>query len=157
MITDEKLIAELTNIAEQNGGTIRPDDVVTAAQPEESPLHSFFDWNDSEAAYKYRLWQARQLIRVMVTYVGDGENKTPTRVFVSLTTDRKSGNGYRSIVSVLSDTERRRQLLADALTEMLGFQKKYAALKELAAVFSAMSNVIAERGAQISFPMEFKK
>jgi hypothetical protein len=39
---------------------------------------------------------------------------------------------------VLSDPGYRKQLLADALSEMECFQQKYAALRELVEVFKAM-------------------
>lgn len=134
-----EIIAELKRIADANEGVLRPSDVVEAARVETSPLHSRFDWDDSEAAEKWRLHQARGLIRVTVEYIGTGEEKIPARVFVSLTTDRnEDGGGYRATAAVMADTDYRKQLLADALDEMQRFEKKYAELKELAEVFAAM-------------------
>jgi hypothetical protein len=37
--------------------------VVSKARPKNSPLHNEFTWDDSDAAHKYRLVQARTLIR----------------------------------------------------------------------------------------------
>lgn len=89
-------------------------------------LHSQFDWDDSSAAGKYRIHQARQLIRVVVSYekVGDGK-PVAYRVFVSLTPDRETvGGGYRLASTVLSDEDQRRQLLLDARDEMKRFTAK---------------------------------
>lgn len=134
------IVAELHRIAAQHSGKLRPVDVVAAAKSKTSPLHSKFEWDDSAAAQRYRLWQARQLIAVTVEYIGSGDEAVLSRVFVSLTSDRKKG-GYRTTVAVLSDTERRKQLLSDATEEMERFEQKYAELKELASVFDAMRKV----------------
>lgn len=135
------IVSELRRIAEQNDGQLRPVDVVEAAKPLDSPLHSRFEWDDSEAAQRYRLWQARQLIAVTVEYIGSGKEAILSRVFVSLTSDRRDSTGYRTTVSVMSDNERREQLLADALKEMETFQKKYAEVQQLATVFAEMRKV----------------
>lgn len=43
-------------------GRLLAQDVVEAARNKASVLHGFFDWDDSSAAEKYRLDQARDLI-----------------------------------------------------------------------------------------------
>ncbi len=141
MVKNPEVIAELERIAKANRGELRVQDVVEAARPAASPLHSWFDWDDSEAAHRWRLQQARQLLRVTVAYIGDNEDAIPVRVFVSISTDRYNGKGggYRVTTAVLSDAERRQQLLDDAMAEMKRFRAKYAELKELAEVFDAMS------------------
>lgn len=140
MVTSPEIISELTKIAEQHGGVVRPEHVVAAAVSPQSALHSWFDWDDGEAADKWRIHQARQLLRVTVSCIA-GEDKPMARVFVSLTSDRQSGEGYRSTVAVLSNAKYRKQLLADALSELESFERKYAELKELAEVFSAIKKV----------------
>lgn len=133
-----KTIAELKRIADENGGILKPEIVVAEARPRTSPLHSRFTWDNTKAAHEYRLWQARQLIRVVVETIDGVKGKH--EVFVSLTKDRVE-SGYRQMVEVLSDAELRRQLLHDALSELNLFQQKYARLKELAAVFASVRRV----------------
>lgn len=129
---------ELKRIAKRNGGIINPPDVVAAARSPKSPLHSKFTWDDTEAAEQYRLWQARQLIRVVVTLVPQTEKHE--RVWVSLTTDRGQ-SGYRALVDVLSDQDMRSQLLEEAKAEFAVFRAKFGRLVELAKVFAAMDEV----------------
>lgn len=129
-------VAELRRIAEKNDGILRAQDVVKAARSEDSPLHSRFEWDDDEAAEKFRLIQARLLINISVD-VAPG-SKIPTRVFVSLSTDRGDGGGYRTAVDVMSDREMRQQLLSDALESMENFRERYRRLKELSSVISAI-------------------
>lgn len=135
-----KVIAELKRIARANGGLLQPDVVVSEARPASSPLHSRFEWDNSVAGQQYRLWQARQLIRVSVEVLQGTDEMTD--VFVSLTTDReKESGGYRMVVDVLTNAQMRAQMLADALEELATFREKYRQLKELAAVFAAIKKV----------------
>lgn len=59
-----EIIAELRRIAKLGGGIIQALDVVAAARDESSVLHDQFDWDDEEAAEKWRLMQARRILRV---------------------------------------------------------------------------------------------
>lgn len=134
---------ELRRIAKRNGGLLLAEDVVEAARDQSSPLHDSFTWDDDEAAQKWRLHQARNLIRVTVEWL-NAPGKEPIRVrpFVSLTPDRTNdGGGYRSIISVMANKDHRRQLLDDAIAEMDRFRAKYESLSELADVFAAMRRV----------------
>jgi hypothetical protein len=135
---NNKTIAELKRIAKENGGLLKPEIVVREARPRSSPLHSRFTWNDTKAAQEYRLWQARQLIRVVVEVI-DGI-KGSHEVFVSLTSDRKA-SGYRVMTDVLSNAQMRAMMLQDALDELEMFRDKYRRLKELATVFAAIRKV----------------
>lgn len=134
-----KIEAILRDMAKRNGGTLLPEIVVAEARNPKHPLHKKFEWNNTKAAQEYRLWQARQLIRVCVQILPN--IKDPVHVFCSLSTDRPTGQGYRVTTEVMSEPERRAQLLQDALFDMNTFVKKYAVLKELAEVFQAMQQV----------------
>lgn len=153
-MSNPAIVAELKRIAAEHDGQLRPQDVVEAAKPIDSPLHSRFEWDDTEAAENYRLWQARQLIAVTVEYIGSGKQAVLSRVFVSLSSDRREGGGYRGLVEVMSDAARREELLTDAVKEMEVFQRKYAELKELSAVFTEMRKVRQPRRSNRRQPAE---
>jgi hypothetical protein len=130
----------LRQIAAKHHGMLAPEDVVDEAKSQKHPLHAKFQWDNTQAAHEYRLWQARQLIRVCVEVVASGLDPSP--VFVSVSTDRgHAGGGYRVTADVMSDAELRNQLLKDALFELNCFQRKYAQLRELAEVFSAARKI----------------
>jgi len=134
---------ELELIRNKNGGILRPEDVVEFAEDPKTALHKKFTWDNDKAAHEYRLWQARELIRVSVNILP--QNNKPFRAYVSLVDDRKNpGGGYRALVDVMVDGELREKLLEQAIKDMRGFQKKYKALKELASVFSVMDETIDE-------------
>lgn len=131
---------ELEVIRKKNHGLLRPVDVVEYAADPETALHSQFTWDDSVAAGRYRIWQAREVIQVFVTVVRD--DAPAVRAYVSLSQDRKEGGGgYRGIVDVMSDAEMRAALLAEARDEMNRFRRKYGGLAELASVFAEMDRV----------------
>lgn len=140
-MAESTYLPELHKLAAESGGQIRPSQLVEAARSEDSPLHSWFQWDDSEAAQQHRLWQARQLLRVTVQYIGEGDQAVSVRAFVSLTTDRNAAGGYRVTATVMANPKQREQLLADAIAEMQRFEKKYSDLKELAGVLTAMRKV----------------
>lgn len=75
---------ELARLAAEHG-TLTPDLVLAAAQDESSVLHDAFEWNDGEAAHRWRLHQARQMIASVE--VIRSEEQPPVLAFVSVTTD----------------------------------------------------------------------
>ena len=136
----EQVILEIERIRQNSGGTLNPVVVVREAQSESSVLHDYFEWDDTRAAYEFRLEQARKLIRIRVRQIPDGPEE-PVRAYVSLRDDR-GRNGYRSITDVMSDDRLREKLLAEARCDMSLFRQKYAVLSELAQVFEAMDAVV---------------
>ena len=136
-MTKRQLIEhELETIAAQHDGMLRPESVVEFARDEATALHGEFEWDDSEAARKFRIVQARQLIRLVVN-VDPSANGEPVRAFVSLSEDRVAKDGYRRLVDVMNDEQRRAMLLRDALRELAAFKRKYSVLSELSKVFEA--------------------
>jgi len=126
---------ELQRIAAKHDGTLTPRIVVDEARPKNSVLHSEFDWDDTHAAEEWRVEQARRLLRVTVELAGG--KKGPN--WVSLTVDRHSDEPvYRKTITVLSDRDRRQQLINDAMRDMEIFEKRYVMLRELAGVIAAM-------------------
>jgi hypothetical protein len=132
----------VVDIANRNGGTIHPDEVVEAARSEESPIHRCFVWDDTKAASLYRHRQAQEIIRlVVITLVSNG-NDCETRSMVSLSSGRVKGGGqYRMITTVMEDADMKAQLLSDALSELEAFRRKYAILSELAGVFELVDKL----------------
>jgi hypothetical protein len=136
------VVRELERI-ETREGIITAESVLKAATPATSPLHSYFDWNNTTAAEKYRLWQARMLIRsVSVVYESNGKDKY-NRGFVNLnvTTDEGVERGYIGVARAMNDVEMRQQLLEQARQEAIDWRNRYRNLTELAAVFDAIDNM----------------
>jgi hypothetical protein len=133
------VIKELNKISDAHEGILQPRDIINAARPKSSPLHPYFEWDNTKAAHAYRLWQARNLISIAVEVIPG--SKTKVRVYVSLKKDQKTSGGYRPIVKVLSNKQLRRELIQDALLDLAIFEKKYRRLNELAGIFREAQKV----------------
>lgn len=133
---------ELELIRKENGGILKPNDVVTFAEDPKTALHKRFEWDDNKAAHEYRLEQARYIIRVaVIVNPSTGEN---IRTYVSLRNDRDNGDSYRTMVDVLNDKKLFNMMLEDALTDLHTFENKYDSLKEagkLKKVFAAIETL----------------
>lgn len=125
---------ELTALYQRDGILI-PEKVVEFARNPATVLHEHFDWNDTSAAEKWRVEQARNLIRVTVEYSETLSRET--RVYVSLPSDRISGGGYRKVVDVVK-SDRKDEMLAAAKAEMQAFIKRYQEIEALTGVIVAM-------------------
>lgn len=132
---------ELERLKNESGGVLLPQKVVEVARKKTNPLHSWFEWNNGEAAEKYRLHQARQLIRLYVAPADTEHGAVKLRGMVSLSVDRKAGGGYRTIAEVVSNEELYRNLLTDALAELQVVERKYQRLSELRPVFKEAQKV----------------
>jgi hypothetical protein len=142
--TKAVVINTLVAMTNERNGVLPPQDVVEAARAEDSPLHDFFEWNDSRAAEAHRLNQARALIRVVINTAPLNEPK-PVRMFVSLPPDRNKEGGYRLVSAVLQDDARRAQMLETAYRELESFQNKYSTLEELASITQPIEKALSKR------------
>jgi hypothetical protein len=136
---------ELEQVRQENGGVLRPKEALQwAKEHKDSTLHSRLEWNDKIAGEQYRLEQIRRIIRVRVQLLpkGDGETVRVSR-YVSLPSDRETGDSYRTIVDVMDDEQKRDEFLEAALRELAGLQKKYRELIELSDIWDAIDRHIA--------------
>lgn len=134
---------ELEYLREQNGGElVQPEQVVEFARlNRDSALHAEFEWNNTKAAHQFRLEQARRIIRLNINVLETPNGDVTVPMYVSLVSDRRSGGGYRTLESVMSNEELREQLLHQALDEFNRVRRKYQTLQELTPVFTAIDRV----------------
>ncbi len=140
---------ELDRLTKVNGG-LTAENVVGSARARASPLHSFFEWKDSVAAQRYRLEQARHLMRCVVVLYDDMPLKTdePIRAFIAFAKHPESlrdDGRYVAMHQILTDAELREQLVDEALAEHIRWEKRYAHLKEIAEIVKARQRVAAKR------------
>lgn len=146
----KKAIQELRVLYKSKKGMLTPEDVLQRARVRSSALHSYFEWDDTEAARKYRLEQARGVIRTVRVHIERVDvPEIKVRAYVSLPSDRNTTTGYRHISLVMATPAQRNELLAVALAEFEALRKRYADLTELAGVFEAI-----EKAAKNTKPMK---
>ena len=94
-IDAEEVVAELRHIEEKTG-KLTAEHILNSARSKKSILHSMFEWEDSKAAEKYRLSQARQIINnIEVVIISDNE-KTYIPVYEIITV-QDEGRQYKHI------------------------------------------------------------
>jgi hypothetical protein len=128
---------------ENEQGYIVPETVVERAKAPASAIHGCFEWNDKAAATRYRIHQASELIRNIVTVSvseSDG-SKQPIRAFVNI--KGESERGYKAISAVISNPGEYAYLLATAKSDLETFRRKYESLAELGVVMAAIQEVLA--------------
>ena len=136
-----QVAGEFVEAMRQEKGHVTAREILDAARSEESPIHAAFCWDDGEAAEKWRLRQAGEMLRCLVRIVPVAPNRTaPVRAFVSI----ENGNSRRGYVSVdvaMADDDMRGQLLQRALDEAKHWRDQYQRLQELTPVFAAIKTV----------------
>jgi hypothetical protein len=140
---------ELEKIREANNGILYPQSVVDFARDPSTELHSKFEWDNTVAGENFRIWQARKVIRALVTIIPHKNNEPfEVQTYVSMSVDRHRGEeknenigGYRYMIDVLSTPDLRESLLSDALAEFELWERKYKIITELAEVFAAAKTV----------------
>lgn len=115
---------------------ITAKNVVDLARDENSKLHSDFEWDNEIAGEKYRIIQAREMIRLLA-FKPKEETEKATRVF-ELTSQTSV---YLPVVSISKNEDEYQALLKRALAELESFKKKYSTLVELEEVFRAIEEL----------------
>ena len=132
---DANLVAnEIADIGEN----ATPKQIVEKARDESTELHKCFDWNDTTAAEKWRIQQARQVVCCLVIkQVDDRLNETPIRTFYM--PDMQRDKGYRATELIIRDKDEYQRLLDRAMGELRSFKVKYSMLTELEEIFALIS------------------
>ena len=99
----DRVKAELEQIRKANGGKLPLKAVITFAQTHKrSDLHGMFTWNVKEAAYKYWLVEAREIVTRYVTVTVVHRKQTVTVPYYVRDPDAKTTeSGYISTVDKL--------------------------------------------------------
>ena len=129
--------ADAQKIAKEIGfGKFTPMEVLEKAKDETTELHKCFEWNDSIAAEKYRLEQAKNIIRMLVY-----EKETKEQAVVRYYAKTETKHVYQPTKQFLVQEDEYQGLLRRALAELEAFKNKYHTLTELEGVFEAMETI----------------
>lgn len=131
---DAKIIGpELTQLSEQGGVTRR--DVLDTARSSNSPLHSYFEWDNKVAADLHRIHQAGQMLQaIRVRYIenensdGIGNGKTKEarafQVTINGAWDRDP-RPYRSFAVLHGDSAFAARMMESAYSDLGVWKSKY--------------------------------
>lgn len=116
-------------VGEEIGNAPTPESVLEKAKDPNTELHGCFEWDDTKAANKYRLIQARQVIQFLVIK-GTEKSETPQRAF-EIT---RETSVYAPVQLIVRDEDEYSALLAKAKAQLKQFADRYRRLSELEAV-----------------------
>jgi hypothetical protein len=100
-------------------GSFTTERLLQVASSPASPLHKYFEWDDSKAAHEYRLTQARHLVLV----AGFDVDGTTHRTHESVVIDKQ--RMYVPIEEIARSPELIDQVLQSALNELVFWKAKH--------------------------------
>jgi hypothetical protein len=110
--------------------SVSATEVVNAARPKTSPMHSKFEWNDKVAGERWREEQARGWIRSRRVVIEQAEGKSvPIRAFVAVPAE--DGERYMPTDEAVADPVAWGSVLRAARTDARAFTRKLAQLESL--------------------------
>lgn len=130
----QRVAEEIASIGEK----ATPYQILDKARDQSTELHKCFEWDDSVAAEKYRLHQARQVVCRLVIKETIKENKPPIRFMFQT----KNGDGYQPTKIIYRDPDKYQELLQSVLRELQAIRNKHSNLSELEEVFSAIDEAV---------------
>jgi flagellar motility protein MotE (MotC chaperone) len=144
----EDAYAELELIRSANNGELTTDIVVERARDKKNVLHpQVFDLPQKAAAEQYYKSRAALMIRCVMVRFEDGPEE-PVRMYQVIREEQsevahtRTAKIYGDIEDALSDPEQRQFVLDRALADVARWREKYAALSELAEIFTVVDNMI---------------
>ena len=118
-------------------GELTKENLVEESRDEQAALHACFEWNDAVAAEKYRIEQAGDMIRCLVTVEKPNDNKEPivVRAYV------KTTENFEPIKVALQSDEKYAVLVQDALEDIQWLKKKHRAILEMKKAMDGLNTV----------------
>lgn len=114
-----------------------PRAILDKARDETTELHKCFTWDDSIAAERWRVNEARLVTRqLVIKEVEVPKDRPEVRLFYK--TDNESG--YKPTHIVVRKEDEYKQLLQRAWSELEAFRRKYAMLNELQEIFEVIDS-----------------
>jgi hypothetical protein len=137
----------------KRAGALTAAAVIAAATDEEHPLHEYFEWDDTEAASKWRLAQATAMI-IGTRYVCYLKEKQRGRKPIEATAAAKGITvrrflpafqtpGFRERAEVMADKDARRSMVEKKLSALRGWCNSVVDIAELAEIRTQVLTLIA--------------
>ena len=118
---------------------VTPENVLAKAKNKKTELHKCFEWDDSVASEKYRLIQAREIIRHFVIMPPEKKEDAPKVRSYQVTTKR---NVYEPTRIIMQKPDEYMALLKRAKAELEAFKQRYKTLTELEELFEVIDELL---------------
>lgn len=132
---DAKIISRFLRVSFPNG-SLTAQEVLDLARPSSSPIHKYFEWDNTIAAEKYRLSQARHLITCVVVEI----DEITVRKYVTPVVIHQEGRrAYVEINRARADKNIWVQVLERAMQDALMWNARYKHLRQLKSISVAIT------------------
>ena len=109
------------------GEDVSPAQIVEYAKNPDTELNKCFTWNDAEAASKYRIYEARQVVCNLIIRKEKGEKQEPTPIRLF----HKIENGhYKPLTLIVQNEDEYQSLLRQCRDALQSLKRKYSSLSE---------------------------
>ncbi len=123
------------------GESYTPRDVLELARDPKTELHKCFDWDDTSAAEKWRIQQARQ---VCISFVVRVEKSVEEPKTYRVIQHDHEGKAYKPVVFTVRNEDEYGRLLKQAKAELAQFRSRYKNIAELESVIDEIEILLAE-------------
>lgn len=138
---DPQVVGDTIAEIEQREGSCHPGSLVREATPETHPCHELFEWDNDKAGHKYRVDQARRVIR-SIRIMRFPVAQTPA--FISVRLPEEGATSYVSAERVVNNRSYREFALNDALKQLVGLRNRYSYLHELQSIWRSIDDYKAD-------------
>lgn len=121
------------------GEEYTPHEVLDLARDPKTELHKCFDWDDSSAAEKWRIQQARFVCNSFTVVIETTEGEVKTYRLVQHDHDEKV---YRPVTFTVRNEDQYASLLRKAKAELTAFKNRYQSIVELENVIEEINRVL---------------
>jgi len=140
-------------------GRVTPEQLLKDAQNKNHTLHQFFEWDDTEAAKKYRLHQAASMImatkyiyvlkensrRVPKLVTATPSPIVPVRKFI-----RAKDGGYRRRDLALVDAEERELFIETKKSKLVGWCREVIDIEELTPLRESIEELLKAQAEKVA-------
>ncbi len=137
----KEVVDKLLHIKDTKGLTA--EEIVYEAKKSKSVLHNLFDWDNTSAANKYRLQQARILVNEVRVIIEEKEFYAFENVNVTIdkADTQETVREYKTVVEILSNEKLRMQVIMSALNHLEYWEKQNERYTELSPIIAVAGKV----------------
>ena len=134
--------AELCYKECQTLNEVTPENVLNKARDGKTELHKCFEWDNAIASEKYRLIQARDIIRHFVILTPETEEAEDEPVKIRSYQITTARNVYAPTRTIVQQPDEYKALLKRAKAELEAFKQRYKTLTELESLFEVIDELL---------------
>lgn len=124
---DAQKVGSELELIERSGSIDNKKVLQYARNNSNSELHKCFEWDDSIASEKYRLFQATSIIS-SISFEIEDEPIKKQKVYVSIQKTKEKPRQFRNIKEILEDDDEYSQLLRQAKKDLENCKDNYETL-----------------------------